>query len=208
MIGMQPKQYIYKQEKTNELEAILATTFDTDIFYPHILTDSDTIKIKELILAGADPNVRAFGIFYASCSLLEALVSHDKNFYYHYDLSLFLLENGADPNSKNSYNQSSLGHACKSSCLGAAARLIKYGADVHNKNRFRETPLFLAVERYSVHIVELLLENGTVSDIETPTDKDETPLSLMRKENFASHYKEGRDRTKALLEEYRKQKLK
>lgn len=211
LLVMQPQtqhSYNYNSEKTNELKALLATIFDTSIFYPHILTDADKMKIKELILAGADPNVRAWGIFYACCNLLEALVSNEKNYYYHNDLSLFLLENGADPNSPRCYNQSPLGDVCNRSCVGAAARLIKYGANVHHKTLFGETPLFQAVKRYSKDIVKLLLVNGAACDIEMPDNTNETPFSFADKEDFPMHCKEDRDRTKSLLEEYRKKKLK
>lgn len=205
-LSMQQPARVYDQEKTNELEQILNTCFNCNIFYSNILDDEEEKKINELILGGADPNVIASGSFYQEHTLLEALAANEKNYGYHPRLFMFLLKNGANPNRLRSvYQHSPLINACNADCLGATILLVAHGANVNHINLLNETCLFDAVRKYSAHIVQFLLENGAAPCIQIANNDNETPLTFVHKSDYATHYTNERNRIRELLELYRKQ---
>ncbi len=72
----------------------------------------------------------------------------------------FLLQNGADPNTKNSKNFTLLMYCVKHSDLRLVQMVIRYGAYINSKDLSGLTALDYAVERNSIEMVKYLVDNG------------------------------------------------
>jgi ankyrin repeat protein len=77
----------------------------------------------------------------------------------------FLLQNGADPNTKNSKNFTLLMYCVKFSDLKLVKLVVKYGAYLNSKDLSGYTALDYAVEKNNFEMVKYLVENGAhISD--------------------------------------------
>jgi len=72
----------------------------------------------------------------------------------------FLLQNGADPNTKNSKNFTLLMYCVKFSDLKLVKLVVRYGANVNGKDLSGFTALDYAVEKNNLEMVKYLVENG------------------------------------------------
>ena len=127
-----------------------------------------------LRLNGADPNVRGRD----KCTPLLSAV------YCHFDrgdleLTLKLIEYGADVNAKNAYGSTPLhcaskGHHCE---VGSVLRLLlKHGGDVNARDNIGFTPLHEASYRGAMGIVPILLMHG--ADVEAVDSGGWTALQV------------------------------
>ena len=92
-----------------------------------------------------------------------AIALHEEN----YELVEILLQNGANVNHySNDYDTTPL-LCCASSerLFELATLLICYGADLDEQDREKNTPLHIAVEMKANSLIEVLIKNGTNTDI-------------------------------------------
>jgi len=68
-----------------------------------------------------------------------------------------LIEAGADPNTRNQWNNTPLHYAASRDCLDACKLLLNHGADVNARNDRGKTPLYYAANK---GIAKLLKEHG------------------------------------------------
>ncbi len=87
----------------------------------------------------------------------------------------YLLDHGAEVNSRNDAGGTPLNGAAPFSCLAAARVLLARGADVNVRSKDGETPLHgAAIAAHATEMAELLLAKG--ADINARDNKGETPL--------------------------------
>lgn len=131
-------------------------------------------RVKELLAAGADPNlsdrdensrkglksllehsdpdtILSMGYKFGRTALMAAAASG-----YH-EIMAQLLQAGADPNYKDAVDCTALALAVKNSNLKAVEVLVRAGADVNRAVTYGNTPLILACEQGAVEIGEFLL---------------------------------------------------
>lgn len=132
-------------------------------------------EVKRLLNAGANPNSDTFlsrSFWYRSCE----------------EISLLLIEAGADPNAVNRNGEYPLHEAIRLGFEKAAVLLLEKGADPNkavgphfylpNSVRDDATPLFTAIEKDLMNIVDFLLDAG--GDVNPPgIFHAEAPLSVM-----------------------------
>lgn len=90
--------------------------------------------------------------------LVTAIVNRDQ------DWTVYLLQQGADPNLPNRDGESPLMAAARAGYQDAVEWLIQIGAKVDSTNRMGETPLIIAVQRRQVPIVKALVAAGADPD--------------------------------------------
>jgi len=100
------------------------------------------------------------------------------------DMIDLLLENGADIHSRTAIYGSSVLH------LANTADMVEYlcdhcSADVEARNKYGETPLYVAVQEHDIFLVDALLEHG--ADINTCDDFGDTPLRCARNQAMVDH---------------------
>ena len=146
--------------------------------------EGDVERTRELLEAGADPDVCKSDLFSAlqmACCLKKA------------ECVQLLLEHGAtvDITTPYGYGHTPLFDACGfSHDLKCTRLLLERGADVNAVNQFGETPLFWGSRAGQLEYVRLLLEHDGNPFIRN--NKDETPLDVARAK--------GRDEVVRLLE--------
>ena len=86
------------------------------------------------------------------------------------------MDNGADVNAKNYYQQTPLHYAVSSGHAGAAKVLLDNGADVNAKDNLQRTPLHLATKNEDVDAAKILLYNG--ANIDTLKDNKIVKIAL------------------------------
>lgn len=184
-IAMQQKQH--NQDATNKLqleitkeERKLSNCPDHNL-YPN--------EMQDLILAGADPNVRSTDKPHNTALILSAGRG--------WEFTRFLLGHGADPNATNDNNDSPLERMAATSAYEIMMQFIQYGAHVDGIQGQRA--LQVAVHLNRPTIVGLLLENGAAFAIDRQNEEGETPLS--------DALKSGSRKVLNLLQKYKKQKL-
>lgn len=74
-----------------------------------------------------------------------------------------LLEQGADANAKEAWEETPLHMAARSGCYEVCELLLSYGADLNPMNSSEITPLLAAAQAGQEHTCELLLERGGVA---------------------------------------------
>ncbi len=89
-------------------------------------------------------------------------------------VALFLIDNGANVNTKDSWDDTLLHEAAKHCDKHLVEILIAKGADVNAKDNWGNTPLHEAVSGGNKDVVELLIDNG--ADINAENKSSETPL--------------------------------
>ncbi len=91
------------------------------------------------------------------------------------DLTKFLLDNGADVNSKNKYGETPLFEVVDQKI---AEMLLAKGAEINKEGRDGETPLFNAVYRGNKELVKILLDHGAQVNVQKKNN-GETPLHMV-----------------------------
>ncbi|MGB6977515.1 MAG: ankyrin repeat domain-containing protein, partial [Gammaproteobacteria bacterium] len=93
------------------------------------------------------------------------------------ELTILLLEQGADPNKGEL--QTAMHAACQEKKSEILKLLLNYGGDPNLRNKVGESPLFISISKHHVEGVKILLENGVdltlaiIKSPETPeTNKD------------------------------------
>ncbi len=74
----------------------------------------------------------------------------------------FLLQNGADPNTKSNNNFTLLMYCTKYGSLQLVKMVVHYGASVNDKDLSGYTALDYAIEKDNLQIVQFLVESGAV----------------------------------------------
>lgn len=191
IISMQPQQPQYNQKATLELQEKLNKW--------HHFNKLKDKEIIALINAGADPNVK--GVFSHGRGKTALLISITQDNIDNSPIIPFLLAHNADPNINDLDKQSPLQHAIAAGNKnGTAKYLIAHGANIHNVDKYGQTPLHDAVNFNRFELAKILLENGAYTDIEKPDKFGKTPLSEARSQNRNAELIR-------LLERYKKEKL-
>lgn len=144
-----------KHSPDQELKSILNRSYTTAQEIP-------SEQIKELIRAGANPDVISVGEPSMGITpLLFAIKYREPN------LALFLLKHGANPNSFFPEGMSALHYAIRNAADEAATRqividLIEHGANVNARNKIGLTILNTAALVGHPAYVELLLSEGAL----------------------------------------------
>ncbi len=125
----------------------------------------DLQKLKELIADGAN-NPDSTG----NTPLILA-ISKNKP-----EIATFLLQNGADPNIKNTAGEAPLIIAAKNKNLDLVKLLITNKANINTKNADNMTPLATAANAGNFDMVKFLVENK--ADINTQNINGLTPLMI------------------------------
>jgi ankyrin repeat protein len=92
---------------------------------------------------------------------------------------LALLQNGHNPDIKDTYGQTPLSWAAENGNKAAVELLLENGASPDSKDVNSRTPLHLAAEKGREAVVELLLKNGV--DVDSKDANGWTPLHLAAK---------------------------
>lgn len=121
----------------------------------------DLNKMKELLAAGADPNMTD------KKGLTPLMLATQKK---HKDIMAVLISRGAYVNAKLKHGFTALFYPCMFGRADIAKLLIDSGADI-NAREDGNTPLMWAAFRGHVDIVELLLANGANPEITDDTGK-------------------------------------
>ncbi|KAA0723905.1 Ankyrin repeat domain-containing protein 11 [Triplophysa tibetana] len=144
-------------------------------------------RIKELIIEGADVNVKDF----AGWTALHEACNRG-----YYDVAKQLLAAGAEVNTKGLDDDTPLHDASNNGHLKVVKLLLRYGGDPHQSNRRGETPLNVA---NSQTMLNLLLGKGTyTSSEESCSDSSEeedapsfAPSSSVDGNNTDSEFEKG-----------------
>jgi ankyrin repeat protein len=141
--------------------------------------DLDILEL--LIKSGADVNYK---VDFLDCtSLFHTLLSDS--------IMTLLLENGADPNVKNSYGDTCLHKAALYSCPGNMKLLVRSGADIDSQNYKGNTPLHIAaLYGYGISPVRTLIQLGANTAIENLGG--ETALDLAKDPEIRACIQRGR----------------
>ncbi len=91
----------------------------------------------------------------------------------------FLLEKGAHVNAKNLYGETALHHTVERGLVEETKLLLAHKADINEPNSHQKTPLYMAVDKKNLALMQILLEAGATID----------PQSLEK--CFSEKFKEG-----------------
>lgn len=152
------KEPVGKEELSKQLRIVLSPTKGCGLFKNY---DELFKSAKELISLGADVN----HVFRDGEMMLMDALLKSKN-----EVTLFLLEQGANPNLKNAEGQTAFFAFCMRQVnkwnLGVMEALIKSGADVNATDKEGFTPLMVVSNREGLGPVELLINSGADLDRE------------------------------------------
>ncbi len=156
----------------------------TPLIFATARGDNDTVK--RLLEKGVDVNRRDY---IGNTALVVAAVKG------HSHIFKMLLEKGADPHAKNNFN-ANLVHAA---VVGGNAQILRdlmnRKVDVNLRDKTSNTPLAMAVYRFSIPFVDILLQNGAAT---YKLDQDgDSPLMLAMRGAFEAQDK--RDQLAKLL---------
>ena len=97
----------------------------------------------------------------------------------HYGTVKLLLEKAAEPNISNALGASPLHFAAKYGKKSLCRLLIKYNANINQKDMEGNTPLIKAVEKDYFEIVEFLIENN--ADVSLKSNNNMTAFDYAKK---------------------------
>lgn len=140
----------------------------------------DKSSVYELIKCAASEQDAALSMLKAHPELLSAKTSIGETALHylvienHLDGVKFLIEQGADINSRNDSEDTPLMDAARLNYVGMCRFLIQHGANVNVKNIEGETALHRAAAAEALVIIDLLLEAG--ADVHAKDSLDESML--------------------------------
>lgn len=140
----------------------------TRLSYPVMKADVQTLKI---LLDFFDLDINQVDWNGSTLLHLAAICNRENS---HLGMIDFLLNKGADINTRNYKGNSILHHLVKKFDIEQIKLFSSYGADVNLKNDKNEIPLFKAIRKSSIKIVKPLIEHG--SDVIAKNKSQETPL--------------------------------
>ena len=97
-----------------------------------------------------------------------------------------MLEQGADPNSRDKYGYTALIDACRDGRTDTARLLLEHEADPNVRNNYGETALMYACWYGYIDVINLLIEHDV--DINIKNNKGQTALDIL-KERYPDKYK-------------------
>ncbi|XP_078261911.1 ankyrin repeat and SOCS box protein 3 [Rhinoraja longicauda] len=103
-------------------------------------------------------------------------VVHQAAYQGHLDVLKFLLEKGADKESKDDYGITPLFLAAQYGKLESLRTLIQYGSNVNCQAYDKATPLFIAAQEGHVECVEVLLSHGVNANLYCNEDDWQLPI--------------------------------
>lgn len=162
IFAMQKPVRVYDSKKTYELKVLL-NNYNVQQRMPVNI-------VKQLVIAGADPNVKADSGSYEARTWMSPISTNLNQ-----EALQIMLEHGAIP------VEGQLTIACSDNIFFLARLLLDCGANVHEAPAAGFTPLHHAVHNISLELVELLLSRGAKSDINKPNLYHETPFSIANK---------------------------
>ena len=122
----------------------------SDIF--EYIRNNDLESVKKLI--ESDNTLLEIGNYLSYTPL------HIATFYGHIDIIKYLVECGADIETKDNDGNTPLYSSSYKGRLDVVKYLISVGVDIESKNNYDDTPLHIASVRYHIKIVEYLLSKG------------------------------------------------
>ncbi|MGL9779522.1 MAG: ankyrin repeat domain-containing protein [Wolbachia sp.] len=166
------------------------------------LFNQDTTSLKKLFSKFKSSKDEKFGdyineIRFEKFSLLAIALMKAKDLQ-DFRLLNLLLENGANPNIKVYYDQTSLDFFMVLADSGIVELLLKHGADPDMKNTYGNTPLFEASRRGYYETVEVLLKHGAGKESECVNN---ALLEVMKYYEYG-YEKEKKEKTVELLLKY------
>ena len=140
--------------------------------------EGDALNLARLLLEhGADVNRRDNN----DETPLRRAIGWDP---WQFNFACILVENGADPNTIESYEGMTLLHRLsekgisdKYDVLHHTLLFLRHGADVNSKDKYSNTPLHLAIRREQFELAKLLLEHG--ADANAQNDDGSTPMHIL-----------------------------
>ena len=144
--------------------ALAADVVDASGSTPLLLAASsnDVAQVKQLLKAGANPNVR---------NKLDATPLSEAAFHSNSEIIEALLDAGADPNTPGADGQTPLMLVARGTNVGAAEMLLKKGANPRARESQRQqTALMWAAANSQGPMTRLLVEVGADLDAKTATD--------------------------------------
>ena len=176
MIGMQPQSpRVYDQEATHTLKSLLN-------LYNPVKGNLPEQEIYRLVIAGADPSIRADCGRHKGYDWVSALFSGGEQSQATPNVISFLFQEGVDPNG-NSCDVFPLQQACINGSYMLSLQLINSGAKIRRRNKAGFSALDYAAGNNRLAIAKLLLDSGAAPDIDIPNNKNgQTPLTFAIKE--------------------------
>ena len=123
--------------------------------------------------------VRSFQI----SASLGAEVNVSNSAAHHFDVTKYLLSQGADVNNRDNDGSTALHSAAQYGHLGVTKYLVTQGISVNMGDRNGYTPLHIAAMNDDFDIVKVLLEEGALVDVKDANGQ--TPLHLSSKRGSA-----------------------
>ncbi|MEM6752026.1 MAG: ankyrin repeat domain-containing protein [Cyanobacteria bacterium P01_C01_bin.38] len=140
--------------------------------------------VEILLKHGANPDIK----FGSQTLLYKAYMSRN------IILMELLLKHGANPNHLTTYKITSVLHdAAVRGKEEIVELLLKNGADVNIKNYRNETPLDVAAQQLRLDTVEILLENGGVTNTELGSQRLELVRKMLHERKLERYYKRLRE---------------
>ena len=119
-------------------------------------------RIAELIRQGIDVNIKFSNGYHP--------LFHFYRYGQHFDLIILLIQNGANINEKDEYEQTLLHHAASHNDENLANFLISKGANVNLLDNEKMTPLHIACKFRHLEMVKILINNKADLNIKDEND--------------------------------------
>ncbi len=174
--GMMPTEVAARRSSENHKDVVrLLIDKDADLsnrdvllFYAGQHQQADLLEL--LIRQGADVNSRAWGL----APVMAAIWVRNNDAPELAGTLKLLLDNGADPDTKDVAGWSLLHYACSNADL--TKLLLDGGANPNIRTRDGDTPLHLVAERGNTAVAQLLISRG--ADVNAKNSYGFTPLSI------------------------------
>ena len=138
------------------------------------VADGNTVRVRELLDDGFDPNSRCEEILNTTVLIKAAWQGH-------VDIARMLLEEGADITAVTSIGETALMYAASEGRPKVVDLLLKAGASVNDKDKAGHTALVRAAYSGHISIVQGLLDAG--ADMELRDNYGDTALFWAKDEN-------------------------
>ena len=113
---------------------------------------------------------------YEKSTVLHEAAKQDKQ-----EIAVYLIQHGAEVNTKNRDGDTPLYYAARNNSVEVAKLLLEHSAEVNTKNKYGDTPLYYAARHNSVEVAKLLLEHS--AEVNTKNKYGDTPLYYAARHN-------------------------